>query len=120
MMASAAEVAAGPVERALTAALQRALAPAHLAITNESSRHAGGAGRETHFKVLVVSDAFSGKPPLARHRMVHAAVGAADGGASSLPVHALSISAVTPEQWAAGAGLHTTPDCRGGGGATNG
>ena len=123
LMASAAAGAsaassAGPVERALAAALSRALAPTHLAIENESWKHAGGAGRESHFKVLVVSAAFDGKPPLARHRMVHAAAAEAGGaGGSALPVHALSISAVTPAQFAAGAGLHATPDCRGGGGA---
>jgi stress-induced morphogen len=117
--AAASASAAGPVERALAAALTRALSPTHLAIENESSKHAGGAGRESHFKVLVVSAAFDGKPPLARHRMVHAAVADAGGAgaAAALPVHALSISAVTPAQFAAGAGLHATPDCRGGGGA---
>ena len=102
------------MQRALVVALQRALAPTHLAIENESHRHAGPPGRESHFKVLIVSQAFVDKPPLARHRMVHAAVAEAGG---ALPVHALSISAVTPTQWAAGAGLHATPACAGGGGS---
>ena len=108
---AAGAAAGGPVQRALVSALRASpLAPVHLAIENESSRHAGGPGRESHFKVLVVSAAFQGLPPLARHRLVHAAV----APPAAPPVHALSISAVTPAQWAAGASLHATPDCRGG------
>ena len=113
-MASAAVPAAGPVQRALKAALERALKPTHIVIENESHRHAGPPGRESHFNVLIVSEVFAGKPPLARHRLVHAAVAEAEvsgSGSVALPVHALSISAVTPAQWNAGAVLHATPAC---------
>jgi acid stress-induced BolA-like protein IbaG/YrbA len=47
-----------------------------------------------HFEALVVSEAFRGKLPLARHRMVYATLGEAMGGA----IHALSLRTVTPEE----------------------
>ena len=47
-----------------------------------------------HFEALVVSSAFAGKLPLARHRMVYATLGAHMGNA----IHALSLRTVTPEE----------------------
>jgi acid stress-induced BolA-like protein IbaG/YrbA len=47
-----------------------------------------------HFEALVVCDAFKGKLPLARHRMVYATLGALMGG----EIHALSLKTLTPEE----------------------
>jgi acid stress-induced BolA-like protein IbaG/YrbA len=47
-----------------------------------------------HFEALVVSPAFAGKLPLARHRMVYATLGDLMGGA----IHALSLRTLTPEE----------------------
>ncbi|MFZ5638268.1 MAG: BolA family protein [Pseudomonadota bacterium] len=47
-----------------------------------------------HFEAVVVSEAFRGKLPLARHRMVYATLGDLMGGA----IHALSLKTVTPEE----------------------
>lgn len=47
-----------------------------------------------HFEADVVSDAFAGKLPLARHRMVYAALGDRMGGA----IHALSLKTLTSEE----------------------
>jgi acid stress-induced BolA-like protein IbaG/YrbA len=47
-----------------------------------------------HFEALVVSPAFAGKLPLARHRMVYATLGDLMGGA----IHALSLKTLTPEE----------------------
>jgi acid stress-induced BolA-like protein IbaG/YrbA len=52
-----------------------------------------------HFEALVVSPAFAGKLPLARHRMVYATLGDLMGGA----VHALSLRTLTPEEAVRGA-----------------
>ncbi len=49
-----------------------------------------------HFEAVVVSDQFQGKLPLARHRLVYAALG--DGMQSR--IHALSIKALTPAELA--------------------
>ncbi len=50
-----------------------------------------------HFEARVVSDAFAGKLPLARHRMVYATLGGRMGGA----IHALSLTTLTPAEAAA-------------------
>lgn len=82
------------VER-IRAALQAALDPVLLEVEDDSARHAGHAGARDgrgHFNVRVVSAAFEGKLPLARHRMVYAAVGTM----METDIHALSIDAQTP------------------------
>ena len=47
-----------------------------------------------HFEATVVSAAFAGKPPLARHRMVSATLGERMGG----EIHALSLKTLTPDE----------------------
>ncbi|MBB5673954.1 MULTISPECIES: BolA family protein [Xanthomonas] len=82
------------VERIRTA-LQAALAPTELEVVDDSHRHAGHAGARDgrgHFNVRVVSAAFAGKPPLARHRAIYAAV----GEMMQTDIHALSIEAIAP------------------------
>ena len=51
----------------------------------------------THFEAIVVSDAFEGKRPIARHQLVYACLGSLMGN----EIHAMSIRAHTPEEWAA-------------------
>jgi BolA protein len=72
-----------------------ALAPTHLEIEDESHRHAGHAGAKEggHFRLTIASTAFAGKTTVARHRLVHEAVGDLMQGR----IHALAISAVLPE-----------------------
>ena len=47
-----------------------------------------------HFEALVVSEAFRGKLPLARHRMVYATLGERMGG----EIHALALRTLTPDE----------------------
>ena len=47
-----------------------------------------------HFEALVVSEAFIGKLPLARHRMVYATLGERMGG----EIHALALRTLTPDE----------------------
>ena len=47
-----------------------------------------------HFEATVVSEAFRGKLPLARHRMVHATLGTRMGG----EIHALALKTLTPDE----------------------
>ena len=80
----------------LRAALQ-CLAPVRIEVTDDSHKHAGHEGARDgrgHFSVLVVSEAFRGVAPLARHRKVYAAVGAM----METDIHALAIKAMTPEE----------------------
>jgi BolA protein len=80
----------------LRAALEAALAPASLEIIDDSARHAGHAGARGggHFRVTLVAEAFRGRSPLERHRLVYAAVAPLLQDA----VHALNISARTPDE----------------------
>lgn len=76
--------------------LMIALEPVRLDVVNESHLHAGhrsspGTG-ESHFRVLVVSQAFEGRSRVDRHRMVNDAL--ADELKGS--VHALAIKAYAP------------------------
>lgn len=83
----------------IRAALRAALNPQLLEVEDDSHRHVGHAGARDgrgHFNVVVVSDAFAGKAPLARHRAVYAAL----GGMMETDIHALSIKALTPQEHA--------------------
>lgn len=51
----------------------------------------------THFEATVITEAFNGKRLLERHRMVYGTLGDRMQGA----IHALSIKAYTPQEWAA-------------------
>ena len=82
---------------AIRAALHDALAPVSVEIEDESHRHAGHAGAADgrgHFRVDVVSEAFAGLGPIARHRAVYAAL----GELMTTDIHALSIRARTPAE----------------------
>lgn len=78
--------------------LQEAFAPRHLELINESHMHAGPA-TESHFKLIMVSDAFQGKKRVSRHQMVYRLLQdeLQSGGQGS--VHALALHLYTPEEW---------------------
>ncbi len=73
-----------------------AFAPSRLEIEDESARHHGHAGArpggESHFNVVIESQAFAGQTKVARQRMVYRALAQEMAG----PVHALSIKAIAP------------------------
>ncbi|MGO4721894.1 MULTISPECIES: BolA family protein [unclassified Inquilinus] len=78
--------------------IEDALAPAQLEIIDDSHRHAGHAGHdgqgESHFRVRIVSEAFTGKSRVDRQRLVY------DLLAAELKdrVHALSLTTQTPAE----------------------
>lgn len=78
--------------------LTEGLAPVRLDIVDDSHRHVGHAGHdgggESHFRVSVVSSAFVGLSRVERQRRVYALL--RDELADR--VHALSISALTPDE----------------------
>ena len=95
------------IEHKLTASLQ----PTHLEVINESHRHSVPPGSETHFKVVVVSPAFSGQRLVQRHQSVNALL----AGELAGDLHALSMETLTPDEWAARAGSTLqSPPCLGG------
>ena len=89
------ETASGRVER-IRAVVQDALRPVRLEIRDDSAAHVGhvGGGGKGHFKVLIVSELFSGKSRLQRHRLVHEAL----GSLLESDIHALVLTTRTPNE----------------------
>jgi len=56
--------------------------------------HVDGDGH--HFEAVIVSAAFEGKRPIARHQMVYAVL----GDRMKAEIHALSMKTLTPAEWA--------------------
>ena len=74
-----------------------ALQPQSLEITDDSALHAGHAGAKDgggHFRMIIVSAQFAGLSTLKRHRLVYAAL----GSLMQREIHAMSITALTPEE----------------------
>lgn len=97
--------------------LTAAFAPVHLELENESHSHSVPPNSETHFRVVLVSDAFSGKRRVARHQAVYATLAEELAG----PVHALALHTYDPDEWRARAGdSPASPACLGGSKADGG
>lgn len=86
------------VARRMERKLQAAFAPVHLEIKDESHLHVGHAGArpggESHFRLLIVADAFEGLPRLARQRAVNAVLKEELAG----EIHALAVVARAPSE----------------------
>lgn len=72
----------------------------YLDVVDESHKHKGHASApkegQSHFQVLIITDDFKEKSRVERHKMVYGAL----GNAFEEGVHALSIRAFTPVEWA--------------------
>lgn len=87
--------AASSREQRLRRCLEDRFAPTLLIIEDESRQHAGhagAAGGHSHFRVTIMAEAFRGVSPVARHRLVYAAV----GDLLKTDIHALAIEASPP------------------------
>jgi len=86
------------IQDSLERKIAEALSPDSLEIVDESHLHAGHAGArpggDSHFKVLIVADAFAGKSRVDRQRLINGLL--ADEFAAGL--HALSLTTLTPEE----------------------
>ncbi|MEO8460935.1 MAG: BolA family protein [Dokdonella sp.] len=74
-----------------------ALEPQELEIRDDGHLHVGHAGARDgrgHFHVRIVSSAFCGQAPLARHRAIYAAL----GDMMQTDIHALAIDACAAEE----------------------
>lgn len=73
------------------------LNPLRIELIDDSAKHAGHQGARGgggHYRLLIVSDAFSGKSTLLRHRLVYEAL----GDLMRSRIHALSIQSSTPDE----------------------
>lgn len=88
---------AGSNRIAQMTALLKALRPTQIEIIDESHKHAGHVGAREgggHYRLNIVSAQFAGKPTVARHRMIYSAL----GEMMKHDIHALHITASTPEE----------------------
>lgn len=78
--------------------LREVFSPEAVEVIDDSAAHAGHAGARDgkgHFNVLIVADAFRDRSRLARHRLVNEAL----KDMLKTDIHALSIKAMTPDEW---------------------
>jgi len=84
------------IER-IRSALQAALAPTLLELSDDSHLHAGHAGAASgggHYSVKIVSERFQGLRLVMRHRLVYDAV----AEMMRAEIHALAITALAPSE----------------------
>ncbi|RCI08056.1 hypothetical protein L249_7860 [Ophiocordyceps polyrhachis-furcata BCC 54312] len=91
-----------PLEDAIRAKIMAALSPQTLEIYNDSHLHAnhkamqGNTSRETHFRLVIISDAFQSKMQRSRHRMIYALL--RDEMAQENGIHAIQLKTMTPDE----------------------
>ena len=82
----------------IRSALEAQFAPSRIEVVDDSQKHAGHGGArpegQTHYSVLVVSEAFTGMNRVARSRAVHAALDAEFAGG----LHALALTLRAPAE----------------------
>lgn len=82
----------------IEARLTEALSPTRLTIEDEGHLHAGHAGAKAHggghYRVTVVSAAFEGLGPVARHRRVYAVL----AEEMKSRIHALALTTLAPSE----------------------
>ncbi|KAH8853891.1 BolA-like protein isoform 3 [Schistosoma japonicum] len=95
----------GPVETRMHQLLSRTFKPTFLKIYNESHLHNQKLGRETHFRVVIVSHEFNTISPVKRERLVHKSL----EHELQAGVHALSVIARAVDE---PLDTHTSPPCQ--------
>lgn len=89
------------------------LSPTFVELENESHNHHGYfEGKESHFKLTIVSNDFDGLGLVKRHQKIYALAQplmTANGGT----IHALAIHAYTPNEWADLGASPDSPNCAG-------
>lgn len=102
--------AASRMRTRIEAKVRAAFEPAHLEVIDESHMHAVAEGAESHFRLLVVAEAFEGRSAVQRHQAVYRAL------AEEMRdhIHALGLQTMTPAEWAADQERNESPPCLGG------
>lgn len=99
------------IETTIEQKLRDQLHPTHLDVINESHMHAVPADSETHFKIVIVTEAFHGETLIKRHRAINKLLADELNGG----VHALALHTMTPQEWEKKQGMVAgSPQCLGG------
>ena len=83
------------IQRQIETQLTGLMDPELLEVSNESNQHSVLSNSETHFRVVIVSDCFTGQRKVTRHQQVYGALSVQLQG----PVHALALHTYTPGEW---------------------
>ena len=83
------------IQTSIEQKLATQFSPDYMEVVNESYMHSVPENSETHFKVTLVSGAFSEMRKVQRHQTLYGLLSAELAG----PVHALALHLYTPEEW---------------------
>ncbi|MDX1451311.1 MAG: BolA/IbaG family iron-sulfur metabolism protein [Oleiphilaceae bacterium] len=97
-------------QQAIEKAIREAFDVVHLQVENESHMHSVPPNSETHFKVVLVTNDFSGMRKVARHQKVYGLL----QGMMQEGLHALALHTYSPDEWAEQGAAPASPDCMGG------
>jgi len=99
------------VQSAIEEKLANGINAMHLEVVNESNNHNVPPGSESHFKVVLVSNAFEGQTLIARHRTINKLL----EDELKNQIHALALHTYTEAEWRDRHGeAPMSPPCRGG------
>ena len=91
--------------------LKEVLSPIHLEVIDESYLHNVEPGRESHVRIVAISELFEGLNLVKRHQLIYAEIQEEIDG----PIHALSIHTFTEQEWKdKKEKAEDSPDCLGG------
>lgn len=98
------------MENRILVKLTDSFQPIHLQVENESYMHSVPPGSESHFKVTLVSESFTGKRQVQRHQLVYACL------AEELKtgIHALALHTFNVSEWHENSAVPLSPQCLGG------
>ncbi len=83
----------------------------HMELENESHQHNVPTGSESHFKLVLVSNAFTDKALVARHQLIYSLL----EDEVRNKIHALALHTYTPDEWQKRhQQVPLSPECRGG------
>ena len=95
----------------IEAKLKEVLSPIHLEVIDESYLHNVEPGRESHVRIVAISEVFEGLNLVKRHQLIYAEIQEEIDG----PIHALSIHTFTEQEWKErNEKAEASPDCLGG------
>ena len=92
------------IQDSITQKLEAQMPVQVLEVVNESHMHSVPPNSETHFKVTLVSETFSGMGKVKRHQHIYQILSDEMAGG----VHALALHTYTPEEWLQAG--HAAPD----------
>ena len=91
--------------------LKKAIDPIHLEVIDESYLHNVEPGRESHVRIVAISDLFIGLNLVKRHQLIYAEIQEEISG----PIHAISLHTFTEEEWTKKNNeTEPSPNCLGG------